>query len=348
MRFQTKPFIYKIKFFSLIMFFILACGDKRKADVSGIDVSVNILRFDQDLSKIKQDEIGLKLPELEKKYQFFYSDYFEKILTTGAVNTPEFIPVVKEVIAGKPFNDLQQETNKVFPDLKKQEKEIAEAFKHVKFYYPQKKLPKLVSYISGFQVQTPIGSDYVGIGLDMFLGADSKFYPALRNTLPQYITRRFTPENITPRVVEVIAREEMFPERDEDKSLLAKMIYQGKIMYFLKAIMPDAGDDLLIGYTAKQLTWCVDNEPLIWAYFLDENLLYDSDYLKIQKYLAEAPFTPGLGEKNDSAPKLGVWTGWQIVKSYMEKNTEVTLQQLMAKKDPQEILNAANYRPKNK
>ena len=58
--------------------------------------------------------------------------------------------------------------------------------------------------------------------------------------------------------------------------------------------------------------------------FLEENLLYESDYPKIQKYLNPAPFTPGLGEKNESAPKLAVWTGWQIVRQYMEKHPEVT------------------------
>ncbi len=348
MIYKIKPVFFKIKFFLVILFFLMACGDKKKPDVTGIDVSVNIQRFDQDLSTLKPEDIALKLPDLQKKYSFFYTDYFEKILSTGSVDSTAFIPVVKEIISGKPFQDLQEETNKVFPDLKQQERAIADAFKYIKFYYPQKKLPKLVSYISGFQVQTPIGPDYIGIGLDMFLGANSKFYPALRNTLPQYITNRFTPDNITPRVIEVMAREEMFPERDEDKALLNKMIYQGKMMYFLQSVMPNAKEELLIGYTEKQLKWCIDNEPLIWAYFLDENLLYDTDYLKIQKYLSEAPFTPGLGEKNDSAPKLGIWTGWQIIKSYMDKNSDVTLQQLMANTDAQQILNAANYRPKAK
>jgi hypothetical protein len=70
--------------------------------------------------------------------------------------------------------------------------------------------------------------------------------------------------------------------------------------------------------------------------------------MKIQKYLAEAPFTPGLGEKNDSAPKLGVFIGWQIVKSYMENNSEVDLKKLMLMKDAQLILTRAKYHPNQK
>jgi uncharacterized protein YjaZ len=79
---------------------------------------------------------------------------------------------------------------------------------------------------------------------------------------------------------------------------------------------------------------------------LDENLLYESDYPKIQKYFNEAPFTPGLGEKNESAPKLAIWTGWQIVKQYMDKHPEVTLPALMTNPDAQKILNDSKYKGK--
>ena len=68
--------------------------------------------------------------------------------------------------------------------------------------------------------------------------------------------------------------------------------------------------------------------------------------MKIQKYLTDAPFTPGLGDHNESAPKLGIWIGWQIVKKYMDKNPDVTLQQLMKETDAQKILHASRYKPK--
>jgi hypothetical protein len=233
-----------------------------------------------------------------------------------------------------------------YPNMDAQNASLTEAFKYIKYYYPQKKLPKVYAYFSGFQAQTSIGDGYFAVGLDLFLGADSRFYPALTNAFPHYLSRHFTPDNITPRVVEGIAREDMFPEDDNDKSLLSKMVYNGKIMYFMDSILPDVADTTKIGYTKEQLKWCEDFKGKIWGYFLEENLLYETDYPKIQKYLSEAPFTPGLGEKNESAPKLAVWTGWQIVRQYMDKHPEVTLPQLMANKDAQKILNESKYRPK--
>ncbi|MEO6849618.1 MAG: gliding motility lipoprotein GldB, partial [Mucilaginibacter sp.] len=243
-------------------------------------------------------------------------------------------------------NDLKHEVDSIYPNLDKPGEEIAEAFKYIKYYYPQKKLPKVYAYFSGFQAQTSLGDGYFAIGLDMFLGADSKFYPALTETLPRYITRRFSPDNITPRVVEGIAREDMFPEKSTDKSLLSRMVYNGKILYFMDRILPDVPDSTKIGYTSKQIKWCDDFKADVWGYFLEENLLYETDYEKIQKYLGEAPFTPGFGEKNEAAPKLALWTGWQIVRQYMDKNPTVTLQQLMTNNDAQQILNDSKYRPK--
>ena len=82
--------------------------------------------------------------------------------------------------------------------------------------------------------------------------------------------------------------------------------------------------------------------------FMEENLLFQTDYEKIKDYVSVAPFTPGLGEHNESAPKLATWAGWQIVKQYMDKHPEVTLQQLMKDNDAQKILNESKYRPKEK
>lgn len=255
--------------------------------------------------------------------------------------------MVKQILTGSAYKDLQHETDSIFPSLKMVEPDIIDAFKHIKYYYPKQKFPKIITYISGFQVQTPIGIDYVGVGLDMFLGEKSKFYPAVVESIPRYISRRFTPKNIAPRIVEVITREEMFPEQDLHQ-LLDKMIFQGKLMYFMKAVQPDLADSTIIGYSKQQIDWANQFESDIWAYFLQENLLYESDYLKTQKYLSEAPFTPGLGSHNDSAPKLGVFTGWQIVKKYMKENPEVSLQDLMSENDFQKILKQSRYRPEHK
>jgi len=322
------------------------CSHNKKIDVSNINVDVKIERFDHDFDAMRSKPMALQAAYLQKQYGSFYPDFIERILQVGSTKDTAYFKALQQVFASKAYNDLKHDADAAFPNMDRQNASLTEAFKYIKYYYPQKRLPRVYAYISGFQAQTTIGDGYFGVGIDLFLGADSRFYPSLTNAFPHYLSKWFTPDNITPRVVEGIAREEMFPEDDNDKALLNKMVYNGKIMYFMDRILPDVADSTKIRYTTEQLKWCQDFEGKIWGYFLQENLLYETDYQKIQKYLTEAPFTPGFGEKNESAPKLAVWAGWQIVKKYMDKHPDVTLPQLMADKDAQKILNQAGYHPK--
>jgi gliding motility-associated lipoprotein GldB len=337
----------QIYLFFFIWLTILSCNNKKKPDISKINLNTQIERFDKDFASLDLTNISKKAPELRKKYTWFYDDYIEKIIAAGEPSDTSYYSNLRFIIQNTDYQELKGAVDKTFPDLKPQEQEINRAFKYIKFYYPKQKLPRIISFLSGFSVQTPIGNDYIGIGLDMFLGENGeRFYPALRESIPAYIARRFNPDNICPRVVETLIREELLPEEDSDRNLLSKMIYNGKILYLMDAVMPETSDTLKIGYTKRQLEWCQEYESGIWAYFIENNLLYESDYLKIQKYLAEAPFTPGIGEKSDSAPKLGVWTGWQIVKKYMDKNPDLSLQELMLEKDAQKILTVSKYKPR--
>lgn len=338
----------QIYLFFFITSLITACGRNKKIDVSNIPVDVKIERFDKDFNQMQTKPMVQQAAYLQQKYGVFYRNFINLLLESEGTSVKDtgYFKLLRQVFANRAYSDLKHDVDSVYPQLDKQNADLTDAFKHIKYYFPQKKLPRVYAYFSGFQAQITVGDDYVGIGLDLFLGGNSRFYPAITKMFPHYLSRNFNQENIVPRVIDHMAREDMFPESDSSKTMLSKMIYNGKILYYMDQILPDVADSIKIGYTGAQLKWCQDFEPKIWAYFLDENLLYETDYPRIQKYLAEAPFTPGLGEKSESAPKLAVWTGWQIVRRYMENHPEITLQQLMAATDAQKILNEANYKPK--
>ncbi len=334
-------FLFVPAFFSLLL---VSCTQSTKPDVSEIHLDVKIARFDKDLYAGKANSLDKTNEFLTKKYDVFYDDYVHRMVGNFDYTNEQILTTLYKDSA---YTDLNKEVDNVFKDITPIEKDLSESFKYILHYYPKAKVPRFISFVSGFAVQTPIGDNYMGIGLDMFMGKDSKFYKAIVQSVPTYLSRRFTPEYIVPRIAETYAREELFHERDEDRTLLSKMIYNGKILYFMDEVLADiVPDSVKIGYTQKHLDWCKMFESDIWAYYLQNNLLFETDYQKIQVFLAEGPFTPGLGEKNESAPKLGIWTGWQIVRKYMQENKEVTLQQLMAEKDAQKILNLSKYKPK--
>jgi gliding motility-associated lipoprotein GldB len=340
----------QIYLFFFIAALLSACKhSKNDVDVSNIPVTVKIQRFDKDFEEMRTKPMAQQAAYLQHKYGAFYGNVISMMLEDAGTNIKDtaYFARLRQVFAGKPYNDLEHDVDSVYTNLDKPQGELTEAFKHIKYYFPQKQLPAVYAFFSGFAVQVPVGDGYVGIGLDLFLGGNSRFYPSLTEAFPHYLSRNFNVQNICPRVVEGIAREDMFAESDSDKTMLQRMIYEGKIMYFMDKILPETPDTLKIGYTGAQLKWCQEFQSKMWAYFLDQGLLYETDNIKMQKYLGEAPFTPGIGEKNESAPKLAVWTGWQIVRAYMDKHPEVSLQQLMADNDAQKILNESKYRPKD-
>src|SRR5205823_2493966 len=109
---------------------------------------------------------------------------------------------------------------------------------------------------------------------------------------------------------------------------------------------PDLADTLKIEYTKEKLKWCLDNETEVWAHFIKEDLLYGTDEKKNMKYLNDAPYTTAENVPVESAPRLGEWLGWRIIKSYMKGNPSVTPGQLFSDKDYKKVLNLSHYRPK--
>ena len=123
------------------------------------------------------------------------------------------------------------------------------------------------------------------------------------------------------------------------------MIHSGKILYLKDVILPEYKEEEKIGYTESQLHWCQENESYMWRYFIENQLLYDDDPKLLLRFVNPAPFSKFYLEiDNESPGKVGAWTGWQIVRSYM-KNNEVSLTQLM-QTDAKEIFEKSNYKPK--
>jgi hypothetical protein len=129
----------------------------------------------------------------------------------------------------------------------------------------------------------------------------------------------------------------------QETTLLSEMIYYGKAYHFVKAILPCTSDQYIIGYTPEEIAECYDNEEFIWAHFVENELLYETNPFEIRKYIGEAPFTDAISTK---APgRLGRWLGWNIVDDY-QVGQDVTLPDLMAESDSEKIFRQSGYRPR--
>jgi hypothetical protein len=130
------------------------------------------------------------------------------------------------------------------------------------------------------------------------------------------------------------------------ENVINKMIWEGKLLYFVQAMMPKEKAELITGFTPEQLKWCRENEKIMWSYLIEHKLLFKTDYMTINKLTKDAPFTSYF--PHESPGKAANWIGWQIVKKYMERHPDVTLSGLMNDSHYQKILDGSAYDPQKK
>jgi uncharacterized protein YjaZ len=122
------------------------------------------------------------------------------------------------------------------------------------------------------------------------------------------------------------------------------MLYEGKVLYLNQCFFPDYPGHMIIHYSPKQFEWCRKNEGQIWSFIVKNELLYSTEIHPISKLMIDGPFTSAFSK--DSPARIGWYVGWQIIMSYMEKNPEVTLEQLAAETDARKIFGMSGYKPR--
>lgn len=314
--------------------------DNQKADLVLESAKYPILPFEKELFSLQQDSISKGLLGLQGKYGTFYDDYFTKIMLIGRPSDSVFPIQVLGFIQNSDFRMLANDCDSIYSVGKRAQlqQQLDKIMDQYVSNFGNDSLPTLVSFISGFNNGIVTGSKYIGIGLDMFLGENYRFYSSL--DLPEFITRRYTFDHIAPLFLRGLFNYRYdFPE--ENGTLIERMLLEGKQLYWMENLAPEITDSLKMGYTKSQMEWCAANEANIYQLLLSENI-FSTNYLMYRKYVEETPFTSNLGSK--SAPRIASYCGWQIIKAYA-KNSNATLDEIMREKDSQKILKIASYKP---
>lgn len=334
---------YLLFVFLYLMIALISCNDNvLDVDVSSINIpKVTIKRLDKDIFNMDTTTIPTETKKLQAKYGRFYSIFTTGILNNGDVRDSSYAVRIKQFINNSDMKQVYVECNKKYADVSDLETQFTDAFKHFIYYFPEKKLPQLITMISGFNYSIfPIDS-ILAIGLDMYLGSNHDFYKMLG--YPRYKTAFMNKENILPDAISGWVINE-FPYQTSKNDFLSEIIYMGKILYLTDAILPTTADTLKIRYTQQQIDYCTQNEFNLWSYFTAQQLLYTTNQTEIMKFTSEGPFTSSLSK--EAPPRIGYWVGWQIVKQYMNNNDKTTLIELMNENDSQAFLKKSRYKPK--
>ena len=297
-------------------------------------LTVKINRYEKDLFGVSLKTLGKDLKALQPKYRFFLD---------GNLDDPSNLAQIKSYLTDPLILNLYEDCLKKYPDVNDLDAAFTKAFRYFKLYYPEKKIPKIYTYVSGMDSEMPVkyADSVLIVALDMYLGSSYKNYKMLG--LPVYRQYRFRKESILPDCMKESAYT-LIDNSKESKNFLDYILYEGKVLYFLDATLPDIPDSLKINYTSKQMEWCKANESNVWSFIINKKILYSQETTLIMKLLADGPFTAVFSKQ--SPPKVGVWIGWQIIRSYMNENKSITLKELFQDQNSKNILNKSRYKPK--
>ncbi len=329
-------------FLILLLPILVSTGCKRnflKINVSGIDLEISVIRFEQELFEMDLDSVPESSKELNSKYQHFLS-LFSYVINIGDPDDPAFADFLMAFITNRINNESYIKSQEVFSDIGFLEKKLTLAFKHYKYFFPEKNTPEIYTFISGFNNSIIIDTNILGIGIDRYLGTDYEYYPSLG--LPLYMRRNMYPGKIPSDCMHSWGSTE-FQFGDVRNNVLNNIIYQGKLCYFVKAMMPNEPNHIIMGFSPEQYEWCTKNEKQMWSYLVENKLLFDTGQLTIRKLVGEGPFTNYFPK--ESPGRAAVWLGLQIVSKYMKNSPDKSLPELMNESDYQKILRISKYDP---
>ena len=301
---------------------------------------VSITRFEKELFSINPDSIEKAFPIVYQKHTSFTKLFTEGIIRIGMSDSPDFYRYLGLFLTDTMVQNANRMVDRVFPANAPFEKEISDAFARYSFFFPSKPLPKVYTYISGYNLSLAIDDSLVAVGLDRYLGKNTIQYSLLG--IPVYQQRKMHPGKVPSDVMRAWLYS-AFPFHDSINNLLSNMIYEGQIMYLTKRMLPHQPDSLIFGFTPQQYKWCLNNEAAMWTHLIENKLLFTTNTVDINKMINDAPFTSGFPQ--ESPGRAAVWIGYRIVERFMERNKNIDLSELMLIKDYQEILTLARYKP---
>ncbi|MFK5957997.1 MAG: gliding motility lipoprotein GldB [Lutibacter sp.] len=313
----------KLIVLTIILLMVVSCQEKtkKKVDVSGIEMEVLVERFEQKFYNSNEKT----LQALKNEYPYLFPTQNDSVWLNKIHN--EF--------------ELFKTSQTIFEDFKEEKFQIKELFKHVKYYHPSFKSPKIITLITNLDYKSKVvyADSLLFVSLDMYLGKNSKVY----HDFPLYLAQNFDKSHLVVDIAKAIG--EHYFVSGNKRQFIDVMINEGKKMYLLDSYLPMISDAEKIGYGSDKYEWTIANEAQIWKYFIENKLLYSSNAELYTRFIADAPFSKFYIDIDKQSPgKIGVWLGWQIVRSYMTNNN-VTLQQLL-QANTEEIFKNSKYKPK--
>lgn len=327
---NTKIKLFYSNFCGYLLIFLVACGCQKslEKEIAKIPVSTQIVRFDSLFCDIEDS----KLKELREEFPFFMDSDLPDSVFISKKKHPSYQNVCNEISA------LKHE--KIIAPL-------ISILKHYKFY-TNNEFDNVFFLINDFDYETRFLTfkQSITIGAEFYLGSSSPYY----SEYPMYLSRTFNQNNFASYFANFLSKSTISDtETLKNPSFLNKIIHEGKIKYFEKILNPNTHDSIFWKVPQKKLEWAKDNESRIWKHFIDQKFLYSKDDDLEFRFIQVAPFSKFYSNFDQITPgQIGIWIGYQIVKSYMDRidaDSKNIIKELNKPIDDFKFLKLSNYKP---
>ena len=307
---------------------------KAKLDINPEPSDLEFDRYEEVLFSLDTNDFQVELMNVQDRYHVFLG---------GDLNNPDAVQYLKD-FATDPFSiTLYEKVKAAFSDLKQIEPLVEDVLAHFHYYYPEIELPKKAfTCITGIHPDEPpvqIIDDQLVISLDWYLD-DEELYDQIG--MPRYMSLRRNVSTLAKEVAEQLYMYYLYEWRKQGQ-IVGEMVFYGRRDFFVEAMCPELPDSVLLGYSSKQWQWAVENEGQVWADIVGNRRLYDASLDAYMMFFGDGPFTQAYS--NDAPSRLGEFFGLNISRSNFSNN-EVSLQDLMQRKDLQNVFQDSGYKPK--
>ncbi len=310
--------------------------------------SLRSIRLDSLVFHTPSNDAGLYQKNLLDQSNQSICTFVEDLLRMGPCQDTSTFKQLQGFANFKDMVDLQKAIESSFSpaELTVQKNELTKGFQLWTTHLP-KENPPVIIWMNG-----SLATSSYAKGDQLFIGLDSYLYPhEIVKEFPAQLFPLYKRKNMQKKYLVTNALFNWVSYRLEQldtlpptkNDFLESLIYAGKIMYATDILQPEVGDSIKMMWTPEELEWAQEHELMVWKEIAQQKVMFGTKKEDIYKWFNEAPHTMVGNIPSDSPAQLGIWMGWQIVRAYMTKNENVSLEALLKEKNNQKILSA--YKP---
>lgn len=344
MRKKALPNPFTVFLLILSAIFLSQCKQEQFSNIQQEEVNIEIIRFEQELFNIDLYSFQDSAKYLNLKYPDFLPLFGNKIIEIGDPSQHWFYMGLKTFVTDQAIYSLNKRVSEIYPNMSDTEEQLKKAFGKWAALFPEKNIPDIYTYVSGFNQSIVTAEGILGISLEKYLGTNENLYNEVYPPLPAYQRYVMTPDRLPCDIIRAWAFSET-PYKPEQDNLLSQMIHHGQVMYLSRKLLSDMHDTLLWGFTPAQLDFCKKNEKQMWTFLIEQKLLFTTENFRISQFIEERPFTKDF--QHESPGRAAVWIGYRIIEQYVHNNKNLSLNEVVSETNYQKILSQSKYRPKS-